>query len=245
MELFTLGVGQLHRGRRPGGGPGADRLGGRPGTPAAAAFDARRARRRHQDDPRRDRRLRRRRAASTCCSRQPANRRVPGRPAVVPVRAPATPIPADTLDRLVAAYGPGRDVTALLRALFTDPAFRGHRRPAGQAAGGVARRRAAPARPRPPPRAGRRRPAAAARRAGRRSGQVPFAAAERRRLAGRRGLADHVVDAGPADARRALAAAARPATWPRPRPAAPPARGSTRWPGCWSSTPGPTATRPR
>jgi uncharacterized protein (DUF1800 family) len=30
----------------------------------------------------------------------------------------------DTLDRLVAAYGPGRDVTALLRALFLDPAFR-------------------------------------------------------------------------------------------------------------------------
>jgi uncharacterized protein (DUF1800 family) len=30
----------------------------------------------------------------------------------------------DTLQRLVAAYGPGRDVTALLRALFLDPAFR-------------------------------------------------------------------------------------------------------------------------
>jgi uncharacterized protein (DUF1800 family) len=32
--------------------------------------------------------------------------------------------PADTLDRLLAAYGPGRDVTALLRALLTDPGFR-------------------------------------------------------------------------------------------------------------------------
>jgi uncharacterized protein (DUF1800 family) len=33
-------------------------------------------------------------------------------------------LPADTLTRLVTAYGPGRDVTALLRALFLDPAFR-------------------------------------------------------------------------------------------------------------------------
>ncbi len=33
-------------------------------------------------------------------------------------------LPADTLRRLVAAYGSGRDVTALLRALFLDPAFR-------------------------------------------------------------------------------------------------------------------------
>lgn len=32
-------------------------------------------------------------------------------------------LPAATLARLVAAYGPGRDVTALLRALFTDPEF--------------------------------------------------------------------------------------------------------------------------
>jgi uncharacterized protein (DUF1800 family) len=37
--------------------------------------------------------------------------------------APGPPPPA-TLARLVAAYGPGRDVTALLRALLTDPAFR-------------------------------------------------------------------------------------------------------------------------
>jgi uncharacterized protein (DUF1800 family) len=36
-------------------------------------------------------------------------------------------LPADTLRRLVAAYGPGRDVTALLRALFLDPAFRADR----------------------------------------------------------------------------------------------------------------------
>jgi uncharacterized protein (DUF1800 family) len=32
--------------------------------------------------------------------------------------------PPQTLDRLVAAYGSGRDVTALLRALLTDPEFR-------------------------------------------------------------------------------------------------------------------------
>jgi uncharacterized protein (DUF1800 family) len=36
-------------------------------------------------------------------------------------------LPADTLARLVAAYGPDRDVTALLRALFLDPAFRADR----------------------------------------------------------------------------------------------------------------------
>ena len=33
------------------------------------------------------------------------------------------PVPPDTLDRLTTAYRPGRDVTALLRALLTDPAF--------------------------------------------------------------------------------------------------------------------------
>lgn len=33
------------------------------------------------------------------------------------------PMPADTRDRLVAAYRPGRDVTALMRALFSDPHF--------------------------------------------------------------------------------------------------------------------------
>jgi uncharacterized protein (DUF1800 family) len=37
--------------------------------------------------------------------------------------APGDP-PPQTLDRLVAAYGPERDVTALLRALLTDPEFR-------------------------------------------------------------------------------------------------------------------------
>ncbi|MEY9908592.1 uncharacterized protein (DUF1800 family) [Catenulispora sp. MAP12-49] len=35
------------------------------------------------------------------------------------------PIPADVSGRLLAAYGPNRDVTALLRALFLDPVFRG------------------------------------------------------------------------------------------------------------------------
>ena len=38
--------------------------------------------------------------------------------------APGAP-PAGALARLVAAYGPGRDVTALLRALLSDPDFRG------------------------------------------------------------------------------------------------------------------------
>ena len=35
------------------------------------------------------------------------------------------PVPADTLSRLVAAYGPTRDLTALARAVFSDPAFTG------------------------------------------------------------------------------------------------------------------------
>jgi uncharacterized protein (DUF1800 family) len=35
------------------------------------------------------------------------------------------PIPPDVSGRLQAAYGPNRDITALLRALFLDPVFRG------------------------------------------------------------------------------------------------------------------------
>ena len=37
--------------------------------------------------------------------------------------ASGEPIPADTHQRLIEAYGSGRDITAVLRALFTDPAF--------------------------------------------------------------------------------------------------------------------------
>jgi uncharacterized protein (DUF1800 family) len=37
--------------------------------------------------------------------------------------ASGEPLPAATQDRLVAAYRPGRDITALLRALFSDEAF--------------------------------------------------------------------------------------------------------------------------
>jgi uncharacterized protein (DUF1800 family) len=33
------------------------------------------------------------------------------------------PVPADTLSRLISAYGPNRDLTALARAVFTDPVF--------------------------------------------------------------------------------------------------------------------------
>ena len=39
----------------------------------------------------------------------------------------ATPAGRTRLRRLVAAYGPGRDVTALLRAMFLEPAFRADR----------------------------------------------------------------------------------------------------------------------
>jgi uncharacterized protein (DUF1800 family) len=35
----------------------------------------------------------------------------------------SAPVPADTLGRLVAAYGPGQDLNALARAVFTDPRF--------------------------------------------------------------------------------------------------------------------------
>jgi len=39
--------------------------------------------------------------------------------------ASGDPVPADTLTRLTTAYGAGHDVTALARAMFTDPAFPG------------------------------------------------------------------------------------------------------------------------
>lgn len=39
--------------------------------------------------------------------------------------ASGEPVPADTLTRLTAAYGSGHDVTALAKAVFTDPAFGG------------------------------------------------------------------------------------------------------------------------
>jgi uncharacterized protein (DUF1800 family) len=41
--------------------------------------------------------------------------------------AAPSPVPADTHERLVGAYGPGRNITAVLKALFTDPAFLGTR----------------------------------------------------------------------------------------------------------------------
>jgi uncharacterized protein (DUF1800 family) len=39
--------------------------------------------------------------------------------------ASGQPVPRDTLTRLTAAYGTGHDVTALVRAMFADPAFAG------------------------------------------------------------------------------------------------------------------------
>jgi uncharacterized protein (DUF1800 family) len=41
--------------------------------------------------------------------------------------ASAAPVPADTHQRLVGAYGSGRNITAVLRAMFADPAFAGTR----------------------------------------------------------------------------------------------------------------------
>ena len=107
-------------------------------------------------------------------------------------------LPADTLDRLVAAYGPGRDVTALLRALFLDPAFRSDR--SSLVAARSSTSWASP-RPRPHrPARGPARPGAAGHAGGARAGAVRTA--ERGRLARRRGLAVHRGDAGAADLRR-------------------------------------------
>jgi uncharacterized protein (DUF1800 family) len=41
--------------------------------------------------------------------------------------ASPSPVPADTHQRLIGAYGSGRNITAVLKALFTDPAFAGTR----------------------------------------------------------------------------------------------------------------------
>jgi uncharacterized protein (DUF1800 family) len=39
--------------------------------------------------------------------------------------ASSVPVPQDTMSRLTAAYGAGRDLTGLARAVFSDPAFTG------------------------------------------------------------------------------------------------------------------------
>ena len=179
---------------------------------------------------------------------QPANADVPGPPAVVPVRLRRRRCRRPPQARLVAAYRPGRDVTALLaralrrRGVRRAPAAQLVKQPVewlvgalrqlgidpGRRCAGATRRRAAQLLRR----AGRARPGAAA-------------AAERRRLAGRRGLADHLVAAGPAAPRRRAGrgGAGRPRWTPlgdrrRRRPS------WTRWPGCWSSTRGPTGPGP-
>ena len=96
---------------------------------------------------------------------------------------------------------PAATSTAMLRALFTDAGVRGHPRPAGQAAGGVGwSARCASSASDPADLAEQQRKQLLGR-AGR-AGPGAAAAAERRRLAGRRGLADHLVAAGPAAAGR-------------------------------------------
>ena len=90
-------------------------------------------------------------------------------------------LPADTLQRLVAAYGSGRDITALLRALFLDPAFRADGRPwSKQPVEWVVGVFRALHVPRPARRPVRSRAA----RQAQRTGPGAAAAAERRRLAG-------------------------------------------------------------
>ena len=124
MELFTLGIGNyteadVKAGARALTGWTVDRATG------VAKLDAAPARRRRQDDPRRDRHASTPTAYADLLVRQPATRDVPGAAGCGSGSRPATPAPADTLARLTAAYGAGRDVTALLGALFADPAFAG------------------------------------------------------------------------------------------------------------------------
>ena len=190
MELFTLGIGNyteddVKAGARALTGWTVDRAHRR------RQAQPRAARRRRQDDPRRDRRVRRRRRSPTCWSPQPATRDVPGRAALVPVRLRRRRSPAETHARLVAAYGAAATSTALLRALFDRPGVR--RRPAGQLVKQpvewvVGAMRQLGIRPGELPEQQRKQLVGGLARLD----QVPFAPAERRRLAGRRGLADHV-----------------------------------------------------
>ncbi len=126
MELFTARHRQLHRARRQGGRAGRSPGGRstydeRPGpvsrqprtTPATRRSSARAAR------------VRRRRVR-----RPPARARglpaVHRRPALVPVRVADEPVPPSTPRAVVGAHV--RRLTAMLRALLTDPAFAGTRR---------------------------------------------------------------------------------------------------------------------
>ena len=167
MEIFTLGHGDGYTEQDVRAGrPGADRVAHRPAHRRDLAA-AGAARRRQQDPVRRHRRLRRGRVLRR-------RRRAPRLPALPRRRgcgastARTPPASSAVVDRLVAAYGPQRDLKAMFSALFTDPAFaaaegslpdraggvadRGdprrcsvplHRRPDGQAAGRARCRRSA------------------------------------------------------------------------------------------------------
>ena len=115
---------RLHRGRRARRGPRPDRMGDRRRRPDLA-------------DPQTPRRRRPRRcSASPAISTPPDSAtpcwRNPSRRNTSPARlwqqlASDDPPSPQALDRLVSAYGPGRDLRALTRAILTDDEFTGGR----------------------------------------------------------------------------------------------------------------------
>ena len=145
MELFTLGIGALHRGRRQGRRPGADRLDGRPGRPARSRFEP------DRHDAGAKTILGQTGRFDADCVRRPAGR--PSRPHATFLAgrlwfrfAAGEPIPEPPRTGWSRRTARAATSTAMLRALFTDAGVRRDPRPAGQAAGGVGGRRAAPAR---------------------------------------------------------------------------------------------------
>ena len=218
MELFALGHGALHRGRRTRGRPGADRLEDRP----ADRPGRRSGRGSTTTGPSRSSATTADFAADSLVALlldQPAAAEFVVRRLWFRLVS-ATPPDAAALERLVAAYGSGRDVRALLIAMTREAAFRDEasslvKQPVEWAVGLM---RALGVRPsaleaRAPEEAGRdaawARPAA-----------VP--PAQRRRLAGRRRVADHrrgpVPGGGRAAARGRGGAAERGDRRQRPQP---------------------------
>ena len=198
LELFALGHGALHRGRRTRGRPGADRLEDRPADRPGCAPTAP-ARRRVQADPRDDGRLHcrvpRHAAAGPAGCGRVRGRRLWFR------LVSATPPDAAAFGRLVAAYGSGRDIRALLTAVTREAAFRDEasslvKQPVEWAVGLMRALGVRPSALEAPGAEEAGRDAARARPAA-----VP--AAQRRRLAGRRRVAD--------DRRRPVPGGGRPA----------------------------------
>ena len=151
MELFTLGVGDyteddVKAGARALTGWAVDRrTGNAHGWCPAATTTGR------QDDPGHHRRRSTPTRSPTCWSRQPAH--APFLAGRLWLRFASVSRSRGTAAAR-GAYAGAATSTAMLRALFTDPAFAGDRGAAGQAAGGVGGRRGPAARHRPADAAG-------------------------------------------------------------------------------------------